>query len=654
MRLDLRLQDAKSGETLATITATGKEVDLPDLTSRVGTELRQKLGVAQLSLAQAANVNASLPSSPEAARSYSEGLGRLRSFDNLGARDLLEKAVSTEPNFALAHAALADAWSGLGYDAKAREEAEKAFDLSGPLSREQRLWVEGRYRQATHEWDKAVEIYRSIYDFFPDNLEYGLRLARVQASAGRAHEALATLDELRRLPAPASDDPRIDQAEAEAAGAAGDFKRDLTSASRAAEKGQVLGARLLVARARHYQCWALHKLGQVQKAQDSCQESQRLFAQAGDRDMVASLMVTTAAVLEEHGELVAAQSRYEEAIPIYRETGDRGGLAAALNNLAIVHRNAGNYAAAKKMYEESIAIARETGNKDGLVLAMGNFAGLLFYEGNLRRAHDIYEELLVTCREIGVKDRIALQLDNFGQTLYFQGDLEGAERALEEAKSLDSQSGEKRQLGYHLAALGDIFEAEGKLPEAEQNRLQALKLRSDLGDRADVADTHVSLAEGAIEDGHPAEAEAPLREAIAELSALKVMDDEAAAYSMLARDLLLLGRPVEALKIVDTASDLVKQSHNRGVRLAFAIVAARVRAANGMSAEALQSLRSTLAESTRFGFVSYQLEARLALHELDLKSSRAAAARSQLAALEKEARTRGFNLIARRAAAARG
>src|SRR5437660_7589958 len=53
------------------------------------------------------------------------------------------------------------------------------------------------------EWDKAVEIYRTLFGFFPDNLDYGLRLASVQTSAGKGQNALATLEALRKLPPPA-------------------------------------------------------------------------------------------------------------------------------------------------------------------------------------------------------------------------------------------------------------------------------------------------------------------------------------------------------------------------------------------------------------------------------------------------------------------
>ena len=87
-------------------------------------------------------------SDPEATRLFAEGVGSLRVFDALGARDLLEKAVPADPSFALAHSGLADAWGALGYLAKSNHEAKKAFDASGTLPREESLLVEGRYREA--------------------------------------------------------------------------------------------------------------------------------------------------------------------------------------------------------------------------------------------------------------------------------------------------------------------------------------------------------------------------------------------------------------------------------------------------------------------------------------------------------------------------
>src|SRR5467141_3227854 len=177
LRLDLRLQDAAAGETLTSVSASGAEAEVSDLVARTGAVVREKLGAGAISAAEAAAVRASLPSGPEAARLYSQGLAKLRVFDAFAARDLLQKAVAADPNHALAHAALAAAWSALGYDAKAKEEAKSAFDRSGNLTRENRLAVEARYRQMTRDWQRTVEIYQTLWNFFPDNVDYGVMLA---------------------------------------------------------------------------------------------------------------------------------------------------------------------------------------------------------------------------------------------------------------------------------------------------------------------------------------------------------------------------------------------------------------------------------------------------------------------------------------------
>ncbi|PYS35286.1 MAG: hypothetical protein DMG14_27395, partial [Acidobacteria bacterium] len=74
IRLDLRLQDAVAGETLAAISERGSETQIDDLVRRAGSKLREKLGAAEVSTAEALAVKATLPSNPQAVRFYSEGL----------------------------------------------------------------------------------------------------------------------------------------------------------------------------------------------------------------------------------------------------------------------------------------------------------------------------------------------------------------------------------------------------------------------------------------------------------------------------------------------------------------------------------------------------------------------------------------------------
>ncbi len=249
VRVDLWLQEAKTGEIAATISEKGTENELDALATRAGAALRQKLGVGEVSTSDAALVRASLPSNADAQRLYSEGLAKLRVVDVLEARGLLERAVAADPNFALGHAALAEAWAAMGYDQKAQSESKKARDLSSGLSREERLWIEGNDWELNRKWDKAAEIYRTLFDFFPDNIDYGLRLAAAQRQARTVDESLATLEALRKLPAPNGQDPRISLQQADNFDVKGAYAQEQAATEAAANRARDLGETAVLARA---------------------------------------------------------------------------------------------------------------------------------------------------------------------------------------------------------------------------------------------------------------------------------------------------------------------------------------------------------------------------------------------------------------------
>lgn len=69
-------------------------------------------------------------------------------------------------------------------------------------------------------------------------------------------------------------------------------------------------------------------------------------------------------------------------------------------------------------------------------------------------------------------------------------------------------------------------------------------------------------------------------------------------------------------------------------------------------AQAVKDLETIEPEATESGFLEEQLESRLALGQIEMKSGKTAAGRARLAALEKDAGAKGFLLIARKAAAA--
>jgi len=655
IRLDLRVQDTVTDETVFTASEMGTEANLFELVSRAGAELREHLGVGTATAAEVAAVRASLPSNPAAARLYAEGLNQLRLFDFLGARDLLEKATAAEPPYPMAHSALAEAWQRLGYDLKAKEEAKKAFDLSANLSREDRLATEAHYRETTHQWDKALEVYRTLFNFFPDNLDYGLQMVRAQTVGGKAKDALATLEGLRKLPAPAKDDPRIDYAEAAAAFSMGDFKRQEALAARAAEKAEGRGAPLLAARARSSQCFALLSLGQYREARAACEMAKETYAGKGDSSGVAGALSNMGAALYYQGDLAGAESAYLQSLAVDRRVGDKNAIAMQLGNIAEVLSDRGDHVEGGKRFEEALAIHRETGDQQAVGLMLGNIAVNLMLTGVLAEANAKFREALVQNRKIGNQRFEASNLAGLGSALYLQGDLGNSEKTLNQSLAICNRIDDKRHRGLALFYLGGLLGWKGSLDQARAKYQDALAVRNAMGDQAGVAESRTSLAELAIEEGHAEDAEALVRQASEMFRKQHNFDDDMWANAVLARALLAQGRGAEAAKEIDAAGAVAAKLQNEEVRLKFGLAAASVRAASGAPtdvAAAARSLEATLAEAAKQGYVPYQYEARLALGELEIKSGHAAAGRARLETLEKEAKARGFGLIGREAGAA--
>ncbi|HKV13089.1 MAG TPA: tetratricopeptide repeat protein [Thermoanaerobaculia bacterium] len=682
IRLDLRLQDTATGST-ATLSETGREAELFDLVSRVGKRLRRELGTEE---SEPGTARAALPSTPEGARLYAEGVSRLRLFDPVGARDLLARAAAAEPGNALIHSGLAAAWSALGYDGRAREEAKAAFDLAGNLPREERLLIEGRYREATQDWGRAVDTYWKLWSLFPDSLDHGLRLAAAQTNAGQAEDALATTDALRTLPSPLRDDPRIDLAEATAAGARADFKRQQTAAARAATRGATLAAPLLVAQARVLECRALRNLGQAQAALAACAEGQKLHAEAGDRAGAAEALTHAANVHFDRGDLPTALRLYEEALATHREIGNRGAEAGALNNIAVVLKSQGDLERAQSLYQEVLAITRELGSRSGEAYALNNLAGALLRWGKLAEAGRLFEESLAIRREQQDRSGEAYALDNLGVVLRKRGDLAGARKRHEEALRIRRETGQKigevaslnnlgavlldqgelataeksfeaslalcRETGSKSASasalfgLGEVLAREGRLPEAKKRHEEALGLRTRLGEKGMAAESRLALAALKLEEGDAAGAGELARAAAVELGGQGSVDDEALALALAAEAARARGDAAGAREAIARATSRLQGNENLRARLTVELYAARLK----RPGEAEAALRAVAGEAARAGLLELRLRAELALGEMEAARGEAGG-RERLAAVGQEARALGYGLLARKTGA---
>ncbi len=692
LRLDLKLQDAVSGEIVHTTSRNGSEADLFALVAAVGGELRQALAVNGGGKTPGA-LAAAYPADREAARLYAEGLAKLRLSEAVAAQKLLARAVELAPEQPLVRSALSAAWAALGYDARARSEAQNAFDLSAPLDRELRLSIEGRLREASGEWGQAADIYRALFRFFPDNADYGLRLANAETAAGEAKDALATLGALRRLPGPVGEDPRIDLAEAEANEALSSFRAAVASAERAAAGAQELGARLLVARAQVILCQAARSLGEPDRAERACAAARELFAAAGDRGGAAAATNTLGIVAWQRGDLKTAKADYDAALAAFREIGDRRGEARALNNLAIVLYQQGDLDGARTMYDGVLATYREVDNRRGLASTLSNVGALLEARGDLggaarthREALDLrraigdrkgeaeslnnlahvsallgnpqaarasYNEALTTFRAVADRSGAADALFNIATLDRQRADLPAVEKNLREALALKREIGDKAGEANVLTALGDLERVRARASAARDYYGAARTLRAALGDDASLAGLDTRAATLALDAGDAPEAAERARAAAATAVKAEDDDEQCEARLVLARALLAVGDTTQARAEVEQARQLAGEKPSLGTRLEVTTLGSRIAGLRGDrgAVAALEALRGQAEAASRF---EAAIEATLALADVERVQGRPDRAERLRREATRRARALGLEALAGPATAAGG
>jgi hypothetical protein len=138
-----------------------------------------------------------------------------------------------------------------------------------------------------------------------------------------------------------------------------------------------------------------------------------------------------------------------------------------------------------------------------------------------------------------------------------------------------------------------------------------------------------------------------LRKAAQSFAKDKSPEGEAIAQCFLARSLAARGEYSKAVSAVARAKSLLTANMAYNVRFELAIAQARSAKPSQAPLAELAALRSALATAMQHGYTLYELQLRMELAHLLVKSGQVAEGRSTLAAVADSARAKGFGLIAR-------
>ena len=639
IRIDLHLQDARTGEMIAAVSTDGTASDLGDLASRGSANLRQALGLPASTDTNALELRTSIPSNPEAARFYAEGLERYRNFDNLAARHSFEQAIAADPAHALSHSALAECLSVLGYDNLAQAEAKKGLDLARDVSREEHLLVEGRYRELTHDMPGAIEIYRTLYNFFPDDLGYALRLAAAQTKAGQGKDALQTVERTRKLPEPEGTDAQIDLAAGSAAVAVGDYDYGLRASMASANRALAQGNRMVAATALLHASWTYIRHHDTDNALAVLTQAQKVASGGVDVRTTAKITHGIALVEQQRGNIEASRASYEKALSDFRRIGSVWDIASTSHNYGVLLYEHGDMLASRKLLENALQIQRTIHDDRGTAADLDDLSNVLVSTGELNLVGPMKEEALKLFRGAGDRKGEAITLYAYGNALLLQGNLADARQKCEQSVKLMRDLGEVTSLADALATLSDVAFAQDRLSEAEDYAQQALAIRQRAKANSATAQSKVQLAEIALAQGHAAEAESLANGAVNLLEENPLSG--AYAYSVLSRARRAQGKVKEAQTASEHATALSHQTGDLPSRFEAALAMT-----GGSGGEATKSLNSVRQEASRGGYDTFELEARIRLAQLD---SNATLKSARLNQLQSEAKQKGYLLLAREA-----
>jgi tetratricopeptide (TPR) repeat protein len=552
VRLDLRLQDARAGQTVMSLAASGMEAELFDLVSSIGNQIREKVGLRGRSDAEAAAVRASLPMSVEAARLFSEGLDKLRGYEYASARDVLQEAVAIEPDFALSHWALAEAWWELGYRARAQEQAGRAVELSEGLSREERLKIEARqaaFSDNKKDRERAVELYRTLWSFFPDELDYGLALAEAQ----EPKPGLETLAGLKQMSSPSSSDIQIDLLEAEQGIELSDYEVASSAARRAVEKAERSGSRVLLAWALSAEARVLNYGDDPDAPLESVKRAQEIYAELGDRRAVAEAMLDEAHLLRRK-DTSAARARFRESLRLLRDTGAEPQVARALGTFADLSVRDGDASDAESMQLEALEIFRRIGSQRDVAYQLVSLGKHRVFQGDLIGARRYFQESADVLLALDDVDEATREPLFWMAEIDFElGELENAKTLFRNALEVDQRLGVHVSTGSDHSSLGDVLAEQGRIDDALAQYREALGLLSLVPDHWGMVAAHMSIADLLVLKGERQAA----RDQLLEAAALEKGKGEPVLEArILVREAAVLRR----LGDVDSATALVAQA----------------------------------------------------------------------------------------------
>ena len=202
--LTLKAINCSNGESLGSAEAQAADKNhVLDALGKVASEIRNKLGesLASVQKYDAPAENVTTPSL-EALKAYSLGYqAMIVKSDWAAAIPLFQRAISLDPNFAMAHARMGTSYSNLNETVRAAESVRRAYELRERVSEREKLYIASHYELfVTGNLEAARKVYELAAQTYPRDAPLN-NLGLIYSQLGDFEKALAAHENVLRVSA---------------------------------------------------------------------------------------------------------------------------------------------------------------------------------------------------------------------------------------------------------------------------------------------------------------------------------------------------------------------------------------------------------------------------------------------------------------------
>ncbi len=521
VRMDLTLRDSGSGVPTP-IKVEADSSELLALVDRITEQVKEHLDLSpeQLKGDTDRPIAEVATASLEALRRYQAGLALLRQDSNQAAIPLFKEATKRDPDFAMAHAKLAESYLNAGEHKQAQTAIQRVRVLAekAPLPVAERYHIHAIIALVNEDYETAAKSYGELATLYPDDPDVRLSQARALEDLGRLPEALEAYQKVVEL--------------------APEYGAALLGLGRV----QVMS-------------------GRPEEAARSSEEALKTGQFDGDPEATGLVYAILGVAERDMGQLDKAVEHLNLALDYRRQADDRQGLARTLTNLAAIYEQRGQIEKALAAEEQALAISQEIGNRTEESVVLYNMGLTYRFAGELDMALQRFRESLQIEMDLDDDRELAIRLGQIADVYRIRGQYADAVVYLEQGRAHLERSGDESEKAFNLVYTGQVKTALGRNGEAIEGLLTALAIFQESQHRQGVSQAQLRLAEAYSGLGRYAEAYQALQRSLEICRELEVAHDLAELKGHLGHFLLTVGHFDEAERELREASEIAHGAH---------------------------------------------------------------------------------------------